>query len=45
MKFLYLTQSLAWYAARAYKTTGPAVFEETNSDHYIKLYLTQLFMN
>jgi hypothetical protein len=24
----------------AYKITGPAVFEETNSDHYIKLNLT-----
>jgi len=45
MKFLYLTQSLAWYAVIAYKITGPAAFEETTSDHYIKLYLTQLLMN
>lgn len=45
MTSLYLTLSLAWHAVRAYKITGPAVFEETNSDHYIKLYLTQLFTN
>jgi len=36
MKFLHFTQSLAWYAVRTNKITGPAVFEETNSDHYIK---------
>jgi hypothetical protein len=43
MKFIYMTHSLVWYAVRAYKIIGPAIFKETNSDHYIKLHLTQVF--
>jgi hypothetical protein len=40
-----MTHSLAWYVVGAYKITGPAVFGETNYDHYITLNLTQLFIN